>query len=160
LHCFGGAGGQHACRVADALGMETVIIHPLSGLLSAFGMGLADIRAGREAAVEAPLDDHILGDVAGRAATPPRHAVRAAARQGVARDAIEGLVRLHLRYSGTDSALVLEAGGGRDLPSAAALRERFEALHRRRFGFVDPTRSVTVEAVSVEAAGGGAGLPE
>src|SRR5262245_26061202 len=218
LNCFGGAGGQHACLVADALGMTKVLIHPFSSLLSAYGMGLADIRATRQQAVEEPFGDAALASIArvgGRLADDARREV---VDQGVAAQAIEVFVRAHIRYAGTDTALVVPAfslhlpheesgatppspppagegqGGGthedsRNLapsppfprkrgreqstasgmavaldqtirPSLAEMRSAFEAAHKSRFGFIDESKELVVEAVSVEAVGGGAKFTE
>ena len=147
LTSFGGAGGQHACLVADALGMKTVFIHSLAGVLSAYGMGLADQGALRERAVERRLDDIGEGALA-----QELEALAAAARdelvkQGVDADRIDLLHRVHLRYEGTDSALVV-AFGSRD-----AMQARFEQAYRRRFSFLMPGKALVVEAVSVEALG-------
>jgi 5-oxoprolinase (ATP-hydrolysing) len=110
LNCFGGAGGQHACLVADALGMTSVFIHPLSSLLSAYGMGLADIRSVRQQAIEetfGPKARKSLENVATRLAADTRNEVTG---QGVAADKIKVHVRAHIRYAGTDTALIVEAG--------------------------------------------------
>mgnify|MGYP002788523954 CR=1 FL=1 len=153
LQCFGGAGGQHACAVADALGMGEVFIHPLAGLLSAYGMGLADRTAMREAAVERRLD--AAGLAAARAQLDALAAQAAAElqRQGVA--AAQQRVRrcLHLRYEGTDTALPL------DEADEATLQTAFEAAYRCRFAFAMPGRPLVIEAAAVEAIGAGAALP-
>ncbi|MCX7685581.1 MAG: hydantoinase B/oxoprolinase family protein [Acetobacteraceae bacterium] len=142
LNCFGGAGGQHACRVADALGMRTVLIHPLSSLLSAYGMGLARIRATREQAVEVPFEqaEAALAETGARLAAEAKGEL---ARQGVAE--ARHVVRAHIRYAGSDTALIVEAA------PPAAMKAAFEAAHRRRFGFVEPAKPLVLEAVSVEA---------
>src|SRR6202008_757496 len=109
LNCFGGAGGQHACLVADALGMTKVLIHPFSSLLSAYGMGLADIRATREQAIEEPFGEKALAgiaDVGERLGAAAREEV---AGQGVPMSEVTVHVRAHVRYSGTDTALVVPA---------------------------------------------------
>jgi 5-oxoprolinase (ATP-hydrolysing) len=150
LNCFGSAGGQHACQIADTLGMETVLIHPLSGLLSAYGMGLAPIRASREQSVEAPLSGEALAqveDLRARLAEATRAEV---ASQGVDEAGISITARVHLRYDGTDTALPVALG------EPAAMRDAFEAVHRQRYGFVSPEKGVTIAALEVEAAGGGA----
>ncbi len=152
LNCFGGAGGQHACRVADALGMKTVLMHPLSSLLSAFGMGLADIRALRTAAVEATLDDKAARRLTRVAMGLAKGATVEVARQGVARADIRVSVTAHVRYAGADGALLVATRWKQD---AAGLRRAFERAHKARFGFIDARRAVVVEAVSVEAVGGG-----
>ena len=149
LQCFGGAGGQHACGVADALGMTRVFVHPLAGVLSAYGMGLADQIAMREASVERALDAEGLRsaeltlDALGAAATEELVA------QGVPRETIELRRTLHLRYQGTDTALAVPLG------SADALRQAFEATYRQRFAFLMPDRPLVIDAVSVEAIGPG-----
>jgi len=148
LQCFGGAGGQHACQVADALGMSRVFVHPLAGVLSAYGMGLADQSTMREAAIERPLAD-AMADVA---ATLDRLVAQARSellRQGV--NAAKLLVhrRAHVRYQGTDSALVVPFG------TALQIEAAFEAAYRQRFAFLMQGRALVVEAVSVEAVGAG-----
>jgi len=163
LNCFGGAGGQHACLVADALGMTKVLIHPMSGLLSAYGMGLADIRATRVRALDQPLEaagaalEEIgaeLGDLC----------VAELTRQGVTRDEITVNVSAHIRYAGTDTTLEIPAFSRRDgrviADRRSALRDDFLVAHRKRFGFVDDTKPVVVEAVSTEAVGGAATFAE
>jgi 5-oxoprolinase (ATP-hydrolysing) len=153
LNCFGSAGGQHACQIADTLGMETVLIHPLSGLLSAYGMGLAPIRASREQSVEAPLSAEALAqveDLRTRLADATRAEVAA---QGVAPDDIAVTAWAHLRYEGTDTALPVA------LDAAGPMRAAFETLHRQRFGFVSPEKGVAIAALEVEAAGGDSPAP-
>jgi 5-oxoprolinase (ATP-hydrolysing) len=154
LNCFGGAGGQHACLVADALAMKTILLHPLSSLLSAYGMGLADIRATRSQGIEAPLDDEAPQMIAELARRLAAEAVREVAGQGVARAAIGVETRVHLRYAGTDTALIVATG------AADRMRRAFERAHKSRFGFVDRRRGLVIEAVSVEAVGGGARFSE
>ncbi|NBC31882.1 MAG: 5-oxoprolinase, partial [Alphaproteobacteria bacterium] len=152
LVSFGGAGGQHACLVADALGMKKVLIHPYAGVLSAYGMGLADVRALREASVGAVLDDAGL-DEAKRALD--RLAGEAAAEledQGVARTGEAR--RVHLKYQGTDTPLIVPQGD-RD-----AIVQAFEAAHKRQFGFILDDRAHVIDAVSVELTGGGAAIAE
>jgi 5-oxoprolinase (ATP-hydrolysing) len=154
LNCFGGAGGQHACLVADALGMTTVLIHPFSSLLSAYGMGLADIRATRQQAIEEPFGSKglaALNKVGGRLG---KDVSREVAGQGVPAKAIKVIVRAHIRYAGTDTALVVKAG------TLAAMKSAFEKAHKAQFGFVDRKKDLVVEAVSVEAVGGGAKFSE
>ncbi len=146
LQCFGGAGGQHACRVADALGMSRVFAHPLAGVLSAYGMGLADQSVMREASIERRLDDG-LDSVAERLAALARDAQAELSRQGVAGAQVQLLQRAHVRYEGTDSALVVPFG------SPAQIRTAFEAAYRQRFAFLMTERALVIEAVSVEAVG-------
>jgi 5-oxoprolinase (ATP-hydrolysing) len=149
LQCFGGAGGQHACLVADALGMERVFVHPLAGVLSAYGMGLADQIAMREASVELPLDEAGLAAAERRLAQLGDAARDEVAGQGVARDAVTLRRHVHVRYQGTDTALVVPFG------AMAEIRHAFEAGYRQRFAFLMPDRMLVVEAVSVEAVGAG-----
>jgi len=150
LQCFGGAGGQHACLVADALAMECVYIHPLAGVLSAYGMGLADQAVLRQEALELPLAE----PGAHAAAVARLDALAEAAaeeleRQGVAPTRITVHRRAHLRYEGTDSALVVA------FADEHGLLEAFEAAYRQRFSFLMRERRLIVEAVSVEAVGAG-----
>ncbi|MFA5123587.1 hydantoinase B/oxoprolinase family protein [Zavarzinia sp.] len=154
LQCFGGAGGQHACLVAEALGMKRVMLHPLAGLLSAYGMGLADITASREEAVEAVLDEAARSRAEARLAELGATAIAEVAGQGVAEAGIALARRAHLRYEGTDTALIVPFG------TIPELRAAFEAAHRARFGFVSGERRLVVEAISVEASGGGAAIAE
>lgn len=149
LQCFGGAGGQHACRVADALGMNRVFAHPLAGVLSAYGMGLADQSVMREAAVEQPLAG-ALEAVGARLDTLAADAAGELKRQGVSGGEVKLHRRVHLRYEGTDSALVVPFSG-----SAAEIQAAFEAAYRQRFAFLMNERALIVEAVSVEAVGAG-----
>jgi 5-oxoprolinase (ATP-hydrolysing) len=154
LNCFGGAGGQHACLVADALGMKSVVIHPLSGLLSAYGMGLADIRATRTQALEESLSAKALASVNRIGKRLGGEVKREVASQGVAPKQIKVIVRAHLRYAGTDTPLEVVAG------PIKKMQRDFEAAHKSRFGFMDRDKEIVVEAVSVEAIGGGAKFSE
>ncbi len=228
LNCFGGAGGQHACLVADALGITTVLIHPFSSLMSAYGMGLADIRATRQRAMEQPLGGAALASIRAVGERLGAEARAEVCGQGVPDADVIVHVRAHIRYAGTDTALVVPAftsppsencadgrgasapsprlrgkgrgegrgeaalpqaqtrgdapspilspqagrggdrGGARSLSPAteeedtalANLRSAFEAAHKARFGFIDPAKELVVEAVSVEAVGGGAKFSE
>jgi 5-oxoprolinase (ATP-hydrolysing) len=154
LNCFGGAGGQHACLVADALGMTKVLIHPFSSLLSAYGMGLADVRATRQQAIEEPFGAKSLAALKRIGGELGKVAKDEVAGQGVAAGKIEVIVRAHIRYAGTDTALIVDAG------SLASMKSAFERAHRARFGFVDRSKKLVIEAVSVEAIGGGAKFRE
>ena len=110
LNCFGGAGGQHACLVADALGMTRVLIHPFSSLLSAYGMGLADIRATREQAIELPFGGKALTALKRTGGILGKQVKSEVAGQGVAAGKVKVFVRVHIRYAGTDTALVVAVG--------------------------------------------------
>ncbi len=160
LQCFGGAGGQHACAVADALGMTRIFVHPLAGVLSAYGMGLADQIAMREASVELLLDATGLAAAAARAQLLATAATNDLQSQGVPRASIDVRRRIHVRYQGTDTALVV---GFADVPDAAqalaAIRAEFEAGYKRRFAFLMPDKALIIEAVSVEAIGAGERTP-
>jgi len=153
LQCFGGAGGQHACLVADALAMRRMMIHPLAGVLSAYGMGLADQTAMREASVERPLDAAGLAEARALGRRLQRQAVAELRAQGLAAPDIATRCLLQLRYHGTDTALACTDDP--DAPvqaSIAALRLAFEAGYRKRFAFLMPDRTLVIEAVNIECA--------
>ncbi|MER2537352.1 MAG: hydantoinase B/oxoprolinase family protein [Rhizobiaceae bacterium] len=159
LNCFGGAGGQHACLVADALGITNILLHPMSGLLSAYGMGLADIRATRQKALGVTLDPaapEALREVGEELA---QDCVAELVTQGIEADAIEHHLRAHIRYAGTDTVLSIEANFPA-VDKADRLRAEFEAAHKRRFGFTAENKALVIDAVEVEALGGGAGETE
>ena len=147
LTTFGGAGGQHACLVADALGMTRIFVHPLAGVLSAYGMGLADQTAMRERASEAPLDSGHIASIANELDELGRQARAELEAQGVAAERIAVVRRVHLRYEGTDSALLVEFD---ELDGMVA---QFEAAYRKRYSFLMPNRKLIVEAISTEAIG-------
>ncbi|MGA9867236.1 MAG: hydantoinase/oxoprolinase family protein, partial [Acetobacteraceae bacterium] len=154
LQCFGGAGGQHACLVADALGMETVLIHPFAGVLSAYGMGLADQSVMREQAVEVALNQAVLPkleDVADRLAAEARAALIA---QGADPARIVVRAHAHVRYAGTEAALPVL------LRHHARMVADFTDAHRARFGFATPERDAVVEAIAVEAIAPGEAVAE
>jgi 5-oxoprolinase (ATP-hydrolysing) len=193
LNCFGGAGGQHACLVADALGMTTVLIHPLSSLLSAYGMGLADIRASRQQAIEAPLAEGVERIIEDIGAKLNAQVVDELTQQGLSVEHMRIEARAHLRYAGTDTALPVWCYSilrqiknsvvaarlhhmpdgsyrlyGSELtapnPDGSSITEftemtvylpnvkaNFERAHKARFGFIDETKQIVVEALSVEA---------
>src|SRR2546421_358667 len=143
LCCFGGAAGQHACLVADALAMTRVFIHPYAGVLSAYGMGLADQTAMREQALELKLQgEAALEDAAEKLAIDARDSLIA---QGVSPERVRVMRRAHLKYEGTDTALMVALG-----PMADMVNE-FEAAYRKQFSFLMPGKPLIVEAVSVEA---------
>ncbi|MEM9356530.1 MAG: hydantoinase B/oxoprolinase family protein [Pseudomonadota bacterium] len=154
LNCFGSAGGQHACMIADTLGMETVLIHPLSGLLSGYGMGLADLRASREQSIEAELNAETMRRVEDYGFDMVQSAEDEVVEQRVAGDQVTTVTWLHLRYDGTDTALPVV------LDQPEIMRRDFEQQHLQRFGFISPEKKVFASAIEVEASGGGAGLAE
>ena len=144
LQCFGGAGGQHACLVADALGMRRVLIHPYAGVLSAFGMGLAEIRALREVQVDAPIKDLATAEAA-------LERVSADAQGEIEGQGVQDVTivrRAQLRYDGSHQPLEVPFG------DVASMTQAFEAAHQKRFGFISPERAIVFEMVSAEAIGG------
>lgn len=147
LVCFGGAGGQHACLVADRLAIEQVHIHPYAGVLSALGIGLADIREVLDDGVEQVLDGALLTSLAPRWEALDIACEKAVLEQGVSANRLELVHRLALRYAGSDTALQVIAGAIDDVVAS------FEALHQARFGFVSPEKDLIVESVQVEAIG-------
>ncbi|GAA4672267.1 hydantoinase B/oxoprolinase family protein [Streptomyces youssoufiensis] len=145
LTTFGGAGGQHACAVADALGINTVIVPPLAGVLSAYGIGVADATAMREAAVEVRVDDPAGMDRVRSVSAELAERTRAElAADGLPSEAITTVTRVHLRYAGTDSAIAVP------LADAAAMTADFEREHRARYAFT-MDKPLVAEAVAVEA---------
>jgi 5-oxoprolinase (ATP-hydrolysing) len=184
LNGFGSAAGQHVCLMADTLGMRQVLIHPLSGLLSAYGIGLSSVRASRERSLEMPLDDFGLAAAQTLADSMAREAADELAEQGAAHDAIRTTAHLHLRYEATEVALPVSfppplwgraregnperqpmglpppltpphKGEGNGGSPIADLRQAFEAIHAQRFGFVSPEKRVFIAVVEVEAEAGG-----
>jgi 5-oxoprolinase (ATP-hydrolysing) len=145
LQCFGGAGGQHACLVADALGMNRVFVHPLAGVLSAYGMGLADQNVIKEQAVERVLAADALGDVGEQLDALAKAAADELRSQQASAGEVQVHRRVHVRYEGSDAALIVPFG---DL---AAIESAFEAAYRQRFAFLMPGKRLIAEAVSVEA---------
>lgn len=148
LCCFGGAGGQHVCAVADALGMQTIVIHPYAGVLSAYGMGLADIRVLREQSIEAPLTAEqveLLNSRFQHLSTKAIAEVRAQHSNEVFN--IQEQRRVHLRYDGTDTTLSLA------FASFDALQANFTAQHQQRYGFVMADRALVIAAMTVEVIG-------
>ncbi|HEY9737023.1 MAG TPA: hydantoinase/oxoprolinase family protein, partial [Trichocoleus sp.] len=147
LCCFGGAGGQHACLIADALGIREIFLHPYAGVLSAYGMGLADIRALHERSVEAPLTTATLEDLqavlvqlaaSGRADLAQQGIEGAAESTLDSTHQIQVLPKVHLKYEGTDSTILVDFGGVEEM------RSHFEQIHRQRYGFVLPDRPLIV----------------
>jgi 5-oxoprolinase (ATP-hydrolysing) len=147
LCCFGGAGGQHACMVADALGMSTVYLHPHAGVLSAFGMGLAQLRWMGERAVERHVDSDLLNGLEAAYGELEAEGTRVLGEQGV--DEVRCQRRMLLRYEGTDAGLTVDHG------SAEQVRTAFERAYRARYGFTERGRALVCEAISLEVLGGG-----
>ncbi|HJW52056.1 MAG TPA: hydantoinase B/oxoprolinase family protein [Burkholderiaceae bacterium] len=149
LTVFGGAGGQHACAVADALAMTTVYAHPLAGVLSAYGMGLADQTAMRETTIEAALDEDAMLGLTQTLDALAAQATAALTEQGCGRDGIRLVRRAHLKYEGTDTGLPVA------FDSVEAMRRQFDEAYRQRFSFLMPDRRLIVDTVSVEAISAG-----
>ncbi len=147
LTCFGGAGGQHACDIADALGMTSIFLHPFAGVLSAYGMGLADLRALRQKAVEQDLSEGLIPELAAGLSALEDAGREEMHSQGIADRAISAVRRLHLRYAGSDTALEVVFG------TLEEIVERFETAHRQRYGFVMTGKDHIVEAIAAEVIG-------
>ena len=154
LNCFGGAGGQHACKVADALGIKAIFVHPLAGVLSAYGMGLADLRALRQRTVEATLEPKTRPTIVATLDALAAEAKGELVGQGVPPERVSVLRQLHVRYAGTDTPLEVPFG------EVAAVKAAFEQAHRDRFGFIAEQKALIVEAAAVEAMGGGESIEE
>ena len=149
LCCFGGAGGQHACQIAETLGMKQVFIHPYAGVLSAFGMGLADVRVIQQRAIEAPLSPELLSKL-----QQIFTELAAKGKQEIANKDISDLTenqdcqvfpKAQLKYQGTDSSLIVDF-----TENVATMQAEFAAAHQQRYGFIQPEKALIVEAVSVE----------
>ena len=157
LNCFGGAGGQHACLVADALGMEAVLIHPFSGLLSAYGIGLSSVFASRQQALLKQLAGESLADIEALIKDLRTEVLAELAGQAIAEDDVVVRQILHVRYDGTDTALPV----GFEHGSIAQAKAAFEAAHKAQFGFIYKDKPTVVEAVVLEGRDGSArGLSE
>jgi 5-oxoprolinase (ATP-hydrolysing) len=147
LVCFGGAAGQHACRVADALDIRRVFIHPLASVLSAFGIGLADVRVTRQRSVEAILEPGVIDRLRTEFDALAAAAEAAVVQQGVARAQVRSERRLFIKYSGTDTPLEL------DFDQHERLVAEFESRHEREFGYLSRDTPLVVESLLVEAIG-------
>ncbi len=147
LTTFGGAGGQHACLVADALGMTRVFAHPFAGVLSAYGMGLADQTAMREQAMELELNAESSTALQAQLQALAQQAADDLLAQGVNAERIDVLKRVHLRYDGTDSVIVVA------FATIAEMVAQFEVAYKKRYSFLMPDKSMVIEAISVEAIG-------
>ena len=154
LVCFGGAGGQHACAVADALGMETVSLHRLAGVLSAYGMGLAPQTQLREQAVEIRLTKEAPATLSALANRLAKEACAALIEQGAEARRIATEALVHLRYAGTDAAIPVKLG------AFGEMVEAFTRAHRARFGFATPERPLIAAVVAMEASVGGEAVTE
>ncbi|MER8748588.1 hydantoinase B/oxoprolinase family protein [Mesorhizobium sp. M1050] len=146
LNCFGGAGGQHVCLVADALGMEAVLIHPFSGLLSAYGIGLSSVFASRQQALLKPLAEESRTEIGNLITTLKKAVIAELAAQGIAEDAVAAKPVLHVRYDGTDTTLPVNF----EEDSIFQAKRDFEIAHKAQFGFVYDDKPMIVETVGVE----------
>lgn len=148
LCCFGGAGGQHACLIAEALGMQRIFIHPYAGVLSAYGIGQAEQRVLKQQAIEALLKPDLLLDLT-PIQTKLATIAQAELQQSTAAEGLElqTLTRVLLRYQGTDSPLLVQWA------DPATMQRQFEQLHRQRYGFIVPDRPLIVESLVVECIG-------
>ncbi|HUF57390.1 MAG TPA: hydantoinase/oxoprolinase family protein, partial [Thermohalobaculum sp.] len=154
LTVFGGAGAQHACAIADTLGMDTCLVHPMASVLSAYGMGLADIRASREQAVEADLSEESRTAAEAELARLGREAGAEVARQGIGEADVRLVPTAMLKVKGTDTALGVPFG------SVADMRRAFAEAHAARFGFEAGDAALVIEALQVEAIGEAADIAE
>jgi 5-oxoprolinase (ATP-hydrolysing) len=150
LQCFGGAAGQHACSVADALGIARIFVHKFAGVLSAYGMGLADQIAMRSAALEMQVNEQGLSAAIALAERLQTEAAAELTAQGLRSDDLRSVARVHVRYAGTDTALPCDLPSGAGADAAAALRGEFERQYRRYFSFTTPNLPLIIEAVAVE----------
>ncbi len=147
LCCFGGAGAQHACQIATLLGMKQIFLHPYAGVLSAYGMGLADLRTLRQRAIERPLTPDLIPNLApilDELATDGKAEIH---QQGVSATQIQVLPKVLLRYEGTDAPLLVDFG------EAEQMRQDFEQVHQQRYGFIQTNKTLIVESLSVEVVG-------
>ncbi|MGL5803853.1 MAG: hydantoinase/oxoprolinase family protein, partial [Xenococcaceae cyanobacterium] len=145
LCCFGGAGGQHACLIADALGMKQIFIHPYAGVLSAYGIGLADIRILKEKTSEARLRSEILSDLEISLSELITQAEAELQQQQQDTERVSILRKLHLKYEGTDSTIIVDFD--RDLKM---MQKQFEQIHQQRYGFVVGNKNLIVDTVAIE----------
>jgi 5-oxoprolinase (ATP-hydrolysing) len=154
LCCFGGAGGQHACLVAQRLNMQKIFIHPFASILSAYGMGLADIRSQRTESFQQALDEQVSDKLATALAALQAHTSAELQEQniGLEQQSHQGLV--FLRYTGSDTSLTV------DYASPAQMQAQFEQLHLAQYGFIDGTKALIIESISMESMGAGQTIAE
>ena len=148
LNSFGGAGGQHACLVADSLSMDAILLHPFAGVLSAYGMGLADVRSIRERQLDEQMSMEIWEILDKEFELLTKLARDDLLKQDVSEGRISFIRKVHIRYSGTDNPLLINPDPRRDI-----MISDFEEAHRQRYGYIAPDRELVVEAISVEAVG-------
>ncbi|ABG42314.1 5-oxoprolinase (ATP-hydrolyzing) [Paraglaciecola sp. T6c] len=154
LTCFGGAGGQHACLVADRLGMQTIFIHPFASILSAYGMGLADIRSQRTETFQKVMDPSGLEALNAAFARLKAHTSKELKDQGIEDAEQSHSATVFLRYQGTDTTLPISQA------TIDQMQQDFEAQHAAQYGFISPDKAIIVESISMESAGGGQYIDE
>ncbi|MDG1437958.1 MAG: hydantoinase B/oxoprolinase family protein, partial [Emcibacteraceae bacterium] len=147
LVSFGGAGGQHACKIADRLGIKRIFLHPFAGILSAFGMGLADLRAIREKSIEQELSSDLVDELASISNSLSTEVEKTLRDQKV--KSIKYSKKAYIKYNGSDSTLAV------NVSSFKKMKSQFEELHQRQFGFITTDKELTLEKISIEAYGGG-----
>ncbi len=147
LCCFGGAAAQHACRVADSLGIKSIFIHPFAGVLSAYGIGLADQRLIKERYIGGELSDKLIEELKIVFLELKKEGFFSMLAQGVQENQIIMLFKVHMRYAGSDTQLLV------NFADKDTLRKGFEELHKKHFGFVMEDKTIVVETVSVEVVG-------
>ena len=152
LCCFGGAGGQHACKVADTLAIDTILIHPLAGVLSAYGIGLADTRVLRQKTLEVELNATSLVATEVLYQELEREAQHSLIEQHIELTHISFLRSLLIKYQGTDTSLELALEGDRATELQSVL-SRFAERYREQYGFLMSDRSLIIEALAIEAIG-------
>jgi len=150
LCCFGGAAAQHACRVADSIGIKSIFIHPYAGVLSAYGMGLADQRLIKERYVGTELSERLVEEMKTLFSGLEKEDRLSMLEQGVQEDRIIAVFKVHMRYTGSDTQLLVDFA---DFADKDSLRSSFEEAHKKRFGFVMERKAVVAEAISVEVIG-------
>ncbi|MEM9500820.1 MAG: hydantoinase B/oxoprolinase family protein [Pseudomonadota bacterium] len=149
LNCFGGAGGQHACLVAERLGIGTIVIHPMAGVLSAYGMGLAKTETQRQRVIGEPLSVESVNKTLHTARDLESECEADLAEQGVAKNRIKHRVSALMRYARTETAIRVP------IRDAEAMAEEFERVHRQQFGFAAPEKPMVLDTLIVESEGGG-----
>jgi len=152
LCCFGGAGGQHACLVADSLGIKKIILHPYAGVLSAYGMGLADTIATRQMSIENTFKDTLLNTLKQSGEALQSNCEQELSKQGISSSNCHSIWRLHCRYEGSDTSLscLFDFNDKSHTKILNTVRADFEEQHQQRFGFISPDKDLIVESLEVE----------
>ena len=144
LSCFGGAGGQHACLVADSLGIKQIHLHQYAGVLSAYGIGLADSKTINDLAIESTLNDEIISSLSSGFNELKSDGKKELISQNLNEELFDYFNRVFLRYNGSDSSLAVR------FDDYKAMKSSFESTHKARFGFISPEKSLIVESIQVE----------